>query len=157
MALIITSNVNLDDKPDTSNVFKPYSYTNHLTSTMKIPPNSQIALQSAKINKNGTFQVSRENSQFNLYFGEEAAVTDADIDGFVSAPTMGFIGNITGDDVESLTPSDTAAEIQKGMEQASYHPFLYGHVLVEVERASVVPREFKGFKYTLSQSTAKTN
>ena len=157
MALIITSNVNLDDKPDTSNVFKPYSYTNHLTSTMKIPPNSQIALQSAKINKNGTFQVSRENSQFNLYFGEEASNTDADIDGFVSAPTMGFIGNISGDDVESLTPSDTASEIQKGMEQATYHPFLYGHVLVEVERAAVVPREFKGFKYTLSQSTAKTN
>jgi hypothetical protein len=157
MALIITSNVNLDDKPDTSNVFKPYSYTNHLTSTMKLPPNSQIALQSAKINKNGTFQVSRENSQFNLYFGEEAAVTDADIDDFVSAPTMGFIGNITGDDVESLTPSDTAAEIQKGMEQASYHPFLYGQILVEVERAAVVPREFKGFKYTIGQSTAKTN
>ncbi len=157
MALIITSNVNLDDKPDTSNVFKPYSYTNHLTSTMKIPPNSQIALQSAKINKNGTFQVSRENSQFNLYFGEEAAVTDADIDDFVSAPTMGFIGNISGDDVESLTPSDTAAEIQKGFEQASYHPFLYGQSLVEVERAAVVPREFKGFKYTFSQATAKTN
>ena len=157
MALIITSNVNLEDKPDTSNVFKPYSYTNHLTSTMKIPPNSQIALQSAKINKNGTFQVSRENSQFNLYFGEEAAVGDTHIDGFVSAPTMGFIGNISGDDVESLTPSDTATEIQKGFREASYHPFLYGHSVVEVERAAVVPREFKGFKYTFSQALDKTN
>ena len=36
MALIITSNVNLEDKPDTSNVFKPYSYTNHLTNRLEI-------------------------------------------------------------------------------------------------------------------------
>ena len=95
MALIITSNVNLDDKPDTSNVFKPYSYTNHLSNTMKIPPNSQIALQSAKINKNGTFQINRENSTFTLYFGEVPATGDTNLDSFASAPTYGTIGNIT--------------------------------------------------------------
>ena len=53
MSLVITSNVALDDRPETSEVFKPYSYQNPLLNTMKIPANSEIALQSAKINKNG--------------------------------------------------------------------------------------------------------
>ena len=155
MALIITSNVNLDDKPDTSNVFKPYSYTNHLTSTMKIPPNSQIALQSAKINKNGTFQINRENSTFTLYFGEVPATGDTNLDSFASAPTYGTIGNITGDDVQSLTPSDTAVEIQKGMNEASYHPFVARHITVEVSR-DISTKEFQGFKYTFNQQIANT-
>ena len=52
MSLIITSNIEDEvDVEETSRIFKPFSYSNRLLDTMKIPPNSQIALQSAKINK----------------------------------------------------------------------------------------------------------
>ncbi len=68
MSLVITSNEVLEDRPDTSNAFKPYSYQNRLLNTMRIPANSEIALQSAKINKNGLFILDRANSGFNHYF-----------------------------------------------------------------------------------------
>ena len=69
MSLIITSNIGQENNTAASNAFKPYSYQNRLLNTMKIPPNSEIALQSAKINKNGLFVLDRSNSGFCHYFG----------------------------------------------------------------------------------------
>ena len=69
MSLVITSNKGQDDNPEFSNAFKPYSYQNRLLNTMRIPPNSEIALQSAKINKNGLFILDRTNADFCHYFG----------------------------------------------------------------------------------------
>ena len=66
MSLVITSNIPKDEelRPDTSNTFKPYSYQNALLNTMKIPPMSEIALESCKITKNGLLSISAENSAF---------------------------------------------------------------------------------------------
>ena len=61
MSLVITSNVAQENNPEFSDAFKPYSYQNRLLNTMRIPPNSEIALQSAKINKNGLFILDRTN------------------------------------------------------------------------------------------------
>ena len=69
MSLVITSNVAQEDNPEFSNAFKPFSYQNRLLNTMRIPPNSEIALQSAKINKNGLFVLDRANAGFCHYFG----------------------------------------------------------------------------------------
>ena len=68
MSLIVTSNKTLEDNPEFSNAFKPYSYQNRLLNTMKIPPNSEVALQSAKINKNGLFVLDRANCGFCNWF-----------------------------------------------------------------------------------------
>jgi len=69
MSLVVTSNIATEDDPSFSNVFKPFSYQNRLLNTMRIPPMSEIALQSAKINKNGLFILDRANSGFCHYFG----------------------------------------------------------------------------------------
>ena len=69
MSLVITSNVNLSDRPVESEIHKPYSYSNRLTDTMKIDKNSEIAVQSVKINKNGLFSINRQNSTFAVYWG----------------------------------------------------------------------------------------
>ena len=61
MSLVITSNVNLSDRPTESEIHKPYSYSNRLTDTMKIDKNSEIAVQSVKINKNGLISINRLN------------------------------------------------------------------------------------------------
>ena len=71
MSLVITSNVNLSDRPTESEIHKPYSYSNRLTDTMKIDKNSEIAVQSVKINKNGLFSINRLNSTFAVYWGPE--------------------------------------------------------------------------------------
>ena len=69
MSLVITSNTSQENSPEFSNAFKPFSYQNRLLNTMRIPPNSEIALQSAKINKNGLFVLDRSNADFCHYFG----------------------------------------------------------------------------------------
>ena len=68
MSLVITSN-DKSSRPNTAMTFKPYSYQNNLINTMKIPPNSEIALHSAKIQKEGTILVDKFNNQFFHYFG----------------------------------------------------------------------------------------
>ena len=48
MSLIVTSNIALEDRPETSEAFKPYSYQNRLLNTFKIPPKN--GLKSGQIN-----------------------------------------------------------------------------------------------------------
>ena len=56
MSLIICRNrPNEQDVVGTnSSIYEPYSFRNQLTSNIEIPANSQIALQSAKINMDGS-------------------------------------------------------------------------------------------------------
>ena len=101
MSLVITSNVAQENNPEFSEAFKPYSYQNRLLNTMRIPPNSEIALQSAKINKNGLFILDRTNADFCHYFGTPIG-TDAtkiaageeieDLDSSTTQPFRGVIG-----------------------------------------------------------------
>ena len=93
MSLVITSNVPTENRPDQSNIFKPYSYTNNLSNTLKIPPNSEIALHSTKITKNGQIVISNQNGNFFQYFGIPLG-TDArpDASYATSIPTMGHAG-----------------------------------------------------------------
>jgi hypothetical protein len=93
MSLIITSNQGTENTPEISNAFKPYSYQNRLLNTMRIPPNSEIALQSAKINKNGLFILDRTNSNFCTYFGEPvAAMHNNNIENSTGIPFRATIG-----------------------------------------------------------------
>ena len=56
MSLVVTSSNPNDDQIVTGGLNLPYSYTNNLNDPLKIPVDSQIAVQSVKINKNGLFQ-----------------------------------------------------------------------------------------------------
>ena len=65
MSLVITSNTpkNVVNQA-TTGINLPYSYINHLQGTLQIPPKSQIAVQSVKINKTGNIQLNKFNTQF---------------------------------------------------------------------------------------------
>ena len=70
MSLIITSNTpNNDIQEVTAGINKSFSYTNHLQGTLKIPKESQIAVQSVKLNKDGNAMLNKYNSKFGFYFG----------------------------------------------------------------------------------------
>ena len=133
MSLIITSNVSLNDKPDTSNVFKPYSYRNNLLNTLKIPANSQIALQSAKFNKTGLFELNAYNTNVFQYFGETPADGETTLDSVCSHPSFGRIAPLTGATGEVLTrsPMDMAVDIEAGLIKSIYHP-VFHHTSVDV-------------------------
>lgn len=148
MSFIITSNVNLKDKPLMSDVHKPYSYSNHLTDTMKILKNSEIAVQSVKINKNGLYSVNKDNSKFGLYFGEklEHGVLERD-----NQPNQAIIGEIVDTtSFEELTTDDVADKTTEAFSRTICHP----HYITEVgnnfdnpETSIVVSKELQGNEF----------
>ncbi len=165
MSLVVTSNKALENAPDFSNGFKPYSYQNRLLNTMRIPPNSEIALQSAKINKNGLFVLDRSNSGFCNYFGRPVEeVFSKDISDTTTQPFRGVIGAgeafRSGDIKNEVNVEDMANELQKGIDESTFHPALIdengkSRVIVDTMYDST-GLEFEGFKFTATQQTAKT-
>lgn len=71
MSLVICSNqkddVNIYDRSSLDQA--PYRFRNHLTNPVQLPPNSEVAVQSVKINKDGLIRVDPSDIWFQ-YFGE---------------------------------------------------------------------------------------
>ena len=84
MSLVICSNVTQDKAEArlSQSINDAYAFRNELSSTMTIPQNAQVAVQSVKVNVDGRFAISKHNSNFYHYFGEKL-----DLDG-VTAPQM---------------------------------------------------------------------
>ena len=163
MSLVVTSNISKDEdmRPDTSNTFKPYSYQNRLLNTMKIPPMSEIALESCKITKNGLLSISAENSAFSAFFGPTPGT---DLESSTTQPTFGISGgadSFSGGGRVERNPTDFARDITTGLGNAVYHPALVTgvgtsgvKVIVEKDTAT---NDFKGFRWTSTQNMAVTN
>lgn len=170
MSLVITSNVGQEDNPEFSNAFKPYSYQNRLLNTMRIPPNSEIALQSAKINKNGLFILDRTNADFCHYFGVPigtdatklaAGEEIADLDSSTTQPFRGVVGagaafNAGGKNERNI--EDMANDLQTGVDNCAFHPSLIRVKGTTFESSIKVTPEydgtnlnFKGFKFVSTQ------
>ncbi len=165
MSLVVTSNVNLDDTTETSNAFKPYSYQNRLLNTMKIPPNSEIALQSCKINKNGLIVLDRSNVGFAHYFGPPVGGTEVpDLNSSTTQPFFGVAGRgrsfRDGQRVERNIDG-FATDIQGGIADSLFHPALINgnqSTLVEVDPINnATSKVFEGYQYKFTQQTAKTD
>lgn len=165
MSLVITSNQAVENGPQESNAFKPFSYQNRLLNTMKIPPKSEIALQSAKINKNGLFVLDRSNSGFCNYFGTPVQdVNSGDIKDTTTQPFRAVIGSgeafLAGDVKNEVNVEDMRNEIQKGINQATFHPSLINGVDTTTLNVSALydnTEKFEGFKFVATQATAKTS
>jgi len=73
MSLLLTSNTpkNLNSGYSQQGINQSYSYQNHLNDTFKISKNSEIAVQSVKINRSGNIDLNEANSIYSFYFGEE--------------------------------------------------------------------------------------
>jgi hypothetical protein len=165
MSLVVTSNIATEDDPAFSNVFKPFSYQNRLLNTMRIPPMSEIALQSAKINKNGLFILDRTNSGFCHYFGTPIEdLHNDDIENSTTQPFRAVIGAgeafRAGDKKNEVNIDDMANEIKNGLDEAAFHPSLItgsdttGVAVDPLYDATTT--SFKGFKFVTTQQVAKT-
>jgi hypothetical protein len=73
MSLLITSNTpeSINQGYQQEGINKAFSYQNNLNDTYKVPANSEIAVQSVKINRSGNISINEDNSVYGFYFGEE--------------------------------------------------------------------------------------
>lgn len=120
MSLVITSNQDTDVRNATDqSIYSAYSYRNEIASTYKIPRNSQVCLQSAKVNLDGRAQLSAKNTVYYEWFGVELDQDDEDaIDLSTSYPIKQVFGE-KGKILE-LTPEEVAVEVQN--KHIEYHP-----------------------------------
>jgi len=181
MSLVITSNIEDEvDVDNTSHIFKPFSYSNRLLDTMKIPPNSQIALQSAKINKKEEIVLNEQNNIFGNYFGLPLDATASNIESSTSVPFVGPLGSELrrGDTSlgegqrKTVTVAETAIYIEDALKERTYHPSLITKAVQGIStdptkpstpvgaNVSVTPKYtgkvWDGFQWQFTQQTANT-
>jgi hypothetical protein len=156
MSLVICSNSAQDGSVlrQLNSIEEAYSFRNALSSTYKIPANSQVALQSAKLNIDGRIVFSRNNHRGYQYFGKKLnlnGTTSPQIDETTSHPLLfNLTTEETKDAVEELAPSDFANRLKTRLNETIYHPNIKDNIDVQVLR-NASSLDFKGFKIIYDQ------
>jgi hypothetical protein len=157
MSLLITSNDLREDSYVQDGGQMPQHYTNYLDQPLKIAPNSEIALCSAKIRKNPTFLLKGSANKLYFWWGEKL---DSDPTGSgskklkpdtTSQPLMAWMRPPQETDNKAVyTAEDFAEQMTQEMNGYLYHPNLYGGLLVVAKRDPST-NDFEGFEYQFTQ------
>lgn len=147
MSLIITSS-NKSGNVNQLQVDAPYQYRNDFRSGMKIPANSEIAVESVKINRNPTLDY--EEGQNTLFWMGQRLTENASYEESMSyiIPSINRINR-------NLSPDDFAEEFTKIIETAySLHPefdTVNGISMTPLHTTTSVIHPFQGFRYNIDQ------
>lgn len=162
MSLVICSNKEQDGNTlrQDQSIYSAWSFRNQLPSTMKIPANSQVALQSCKVNVDGRVVFSRNNHRFYYYFGEKLdrdGTTAPQITDTTSAPLISsFTLDSESGTVVEMSLDDFAERVEAVLNSVAYHPNIKDMPRCEVQR-NASGLDFLGYKITFDQSTPTAN
>ena len=163
MSYLITSNVpDQFSDPKLTGINKPFSYFNNLQNTHILPANSEIAVQSVKINKDGLISVNRSNNKFFLYYGEKLSDVLSN-DEVTSHVTQGFIyKNGQTSNTAQVNVEDFADMLQDSIRRTVYHPNLQISNINVSGATAVVKRNssdvgFEGFEICFESNGSKAN
>jgi len=140
-----------------SSIFKPFSFRNSLTSTIEIPVQAQIALQSAKLVMDGSLQVGESNGVFYLYLGQFI-----DPDGAANQPRqISQIGYApirlqlfpTNTATQSVTAEELGNELERVLNETSgrgiFHPSYVGAEQKVSIKTDAATGAFEGYNIDL--------
>ena len=144
MSLLITSS-NRSGETNQLQVDAPYNYRNDFGSGMRIPANSQIAVESVKINRQPTLDYE-EGQVCNFWMGQRLK-TNASFE-----ESMSYIIPSINRIKQNLGPQEFAEEFEEMMKEAySLHPefdSVNGVTMTPIEGAAGA---FGGFRYNINQ------
>tara|TARA_R110001606_G_scaffold7782_2_gene34041 strand:+ start:6215 stop:8191 length:1977 start_codon:yes stop_codon:yes gene_type:complete len=153
MSLVIATNNDEDTTMrQNQSIASAYSFRNSLSSVYKIPPNSQVCLQSAKVNLDGRINVTLSNSTYYDWFGAPLldglpAQQKGSRDFSTSYPILQQLGE--ANQVLELTTDEIANLIQT--KHKEHHPNrMIVPLKVEVDREAN-GTGFNGYKLTYTQ------
>ena len=151
MSLVIATNKDQDGTfRQGQSIYSAYSFRNSLSSVYKIPPHSQVCLQSAKVNLDGRATVSGNNSVWFDWYGAE--LTNAvPQDESTSYPVVQQFGK--GGIVEELTTDELAAKVKSTHRE--YHPNRMGLFDCQVKRNGGL--DFLGFDFSYGFDASQTH
>jgi len=156
MVYLITSNTTKIDETgvNSTGINDPSRFNNMLSQTFNIEPNSEIAVESVKITRNGNIQLDSSNNQFAVFIGRDLNACGLDLNESYGFPNRTWIrgGN------ETLNTTDLAERIKYGLYAGlGQHPNFTkspnaSAIEVELKNGSGL---FEGFKYTFSQNLSR--
>jgi hypothetical protein len=165
MSFLITSNlqdeyssVDRQDKSIRVNhgtpIQNPASYSNHLVNPLRIPPNSEIAVQSLKINRKKLWEVG-EGALFYFYNGlkledADGVATTAIRDG-LNAPVPVLLKPGT------YTTSQMQAELSRALNEAITHPTWWQKCVVNLKGALAGRADWQGYEFNFGCHVKNTS
>jgi len=162
MSLVITSNRDSDRASrQEESIYSAYSYRNGLSSTYSIPANSQVALQSAKVNIDGRATLNRNNSMYYTFHGKALSFVGeglpdgsvVDFDNCLNYPLLQQLNK--GGTILELTTDELAHQFKTTHRE--YHPNFMDTNTKECFTPSVLRNnglDFKGYSFVFDQQTA---
>ena len=162
MSLVVCSNKDSDGtERQGQSIYKAWSFRNSLSSTYTVPAQSQVALQSCKVNIDGRVVFGRNNHRFYHYMGQKVGTETpipagqaATIKDTTSYPCITTLTNDTdGGSIVELTVDDFAQRLQEQVRSTTYHPNAKEQFTCDVIRnASSV--DFLGYSLTAKQNVS---
>ena len=148
MSLVICSNHFKDGSiaRQENSIDNAFSFRNALSSTYQIKKNSQVALQSVKLNINGKVVFSRNTNKFYQFFGkllEMDGETSPQIEETTSSPLLVQLADT--DQIEEQAPSDFVNTLATRLNEHMYHPNIRDKITCKIlNNASSL--DFKGYE-----------
>ena len=143
MSLIITSSAQ-QDETNQIGIAVPYQYRNNIKNTLSIPPNSEVAVESVKIQRVPMLDYGN-NITSTFWFGERLA-TNASYDDQTS-----YFIPARNEILGSRSPQDFADEFKEVLQSAySLHPEINSQN-IEVNISVDGNGAFNGFQYKIPQ------
>jgi len=148
MSLIITSNEIAGKQNQIGEFQSPYSWSNHLNQPIKIPPHSEVAVQSLKINKDGTISINPALKWY-VYYGKKLVDGTVSYENTTSAPHIVDLKLTTS---EEVTVEQFAQKIKNALDRGLPTPETFGlSDCVAVRNASGT--DFQGFTFSMQTRT----
>ena len=165
MSFLITSNlqdeyssVDRQDKSIRVNhgtpIQNPASYSNHLVNPLRIPPNSEIAVQSLKINRKKLWEIG-EGALFYFYNGlkledADGVATTAIRDG-LNQPVPVLLKPGT------YTTSQMQEELSRALNEAITHPTWWKKCVVQLKGALAGRADWQGYEFNFGCHVKNTS
>jgi len=131
MSLVVCSNeFNISSN---SGIFNPADFKNYLDNPLELPPRSQVAVQSVKLNKLGSIILNRFQ-RFGVYFGASVDPTNtADIISSISVDT--FLKTTDNLNEEEVNYQDLRKKIEDALNFGLIHPDISATVTLNYNAA----------------------
>lgn len=146
-----TSNEYVSTAGQSNSIYKAFNFRNDLSSTMMLPANCQVALQSCKYNVDGRIAIG-DRTTFYMYYGEDVKDEgDDDLDRSTAVPVRVEIND--GRQIEEYTAEELADAIETSLNEYTYHPNKRDKFTCETYYDPST-HIFKGFKISAGLFTA---
>lgn len=162
MSLLITSNTALPSQGGikVGGLNTPSSYVNNLNGALRIPPNSEIAVQSIKLSKTGNIIAQQGGLTFGFYFGRDF---DPSVQSDYFDMTSFMTQDTVGEPFDSLNVKELATDTTKTFNRILWHPNLLENTssVINPGASCTVNRnasnEFIGFQFRTTNCSSGKN